>query len=377
MIRVLGAELYGLVIFAQVIAAYFGIIVDFGFRLTATKEISIHRNDKKKLSEIVSSILSAKFILWILSFLLLLILISFIPSLQSEKTLFLLSFGLCFNEFLFPQWYFQGLERMKYITIINLTARLIFLALIFLLVKQKSDYLFVPLLNTVGTFFGGVLGLYMLFVKDGIKFKFQSLSCIWRYLRKSSPLFGSNAIISVKDRLNIVFIGSFLGMKEVAIYDLAVKIMTLFMQPVDIINTAVYPKISKDHNTQFLLRITRLTFILILIAVLLIQPFLTPIIDFLSEGLIEALLPSRVLLISPLLMVWSFALGRNCLVAFGEFKLFTWGMFMTTLMYIILFGVVYISSLHQHVMSYIIITVSVYLFELLYRFWAVTKLKLL
>lgn len=372
LIRVLGAEQYGLVIYAQVISAYFGILIDFGFRLSTTKDISIFRDDKSKLSEIISSVLTIKLILWIFSLGILFLMVYLIPGFKNEKLLFLFSFAICFNELLFPQWYFQGIEKMKYITIINLTARLIFLALIFIVVKSQSDYLFVPLLNGVGAFIGGLIGLYVIFVKDKLKFRMQPFKNLWFYLRQSSPLFGSYAIISVKDRFNVIFIGSSLGMKEVAIYDLAIKIMGLFMQPIEIVNSTVYPKIAKEKDMKFVVNVSKYLFIGILLMIIAIQPLLSPIINFLGKGLSDAILPTRLMLIAPLIMVWSQGIGRNILLTNGLYKHFSWGMVLTTTFYLLQIGSAFILSINKFLLTFVAITLSTYLFELLYR-WIVAK----
>ena len=66
--RVLGTDLYGLVITAQILSSYATIVVKFGFDSVSARHVSIWRNDNSKLSEIVSSILSLRLILWIISF---------------------------------------------------------------------------------------------------------------------------------------------------------------------------------------------------------------------------------------------------------------------------------------------------------------------
>ena len=119
---------------------------------------------------------------------------------------------------------------MKYITLINLFSRIIFLFLIFVVVNDQSKYLYVPLLNGIGAFFGGSIGLYVMIVKHRNRLVKPAIAVIARLFKDSLPLFGSNAVISIKDRFNVIFIGMTLGMKEVAVYDLAIKIMTLFIQ---------------------------------------------------------------------------------------------------------------------------------------------------
>ena len=145
LIRTLGKELFGLVVFAQAIVGYFVILVSFGFNISATKEISYHRDDKKKIEEILSSILLLKGCLFLFSLILLLITSFFIKEANGHLLLFFLSMFACFYEFIYPSWYFQGTEKMKEITIITLTSKLIFLALIFIFVKSKENYLLVPL----------------------------------------------------------------------------------------------------------------------------------------------------------------------------------------------------------------------------------------
>ena len=160
LVRVLGRELYGWVITAQVIAGYCSLIVDFGFKSVSAKHVSIYRENKDKLSEILSSVLLVRFLLWFFCFIVYTIIVYQIDSYREHIWLFLFSFGITFNELLFPQFFFQGIEKMKYIAILNIGIRLFFLLLIFIVVKETEDYVIVPLLSSIGYFLGGVVSLY-------------------------------------------------------------------------------------------------------------------------------------------------------------------------------------------------------------------------
>jgi PST family polysaccharide transporter len=375
LIRILGTELYGMVVFAQVIISYCSIIINYGFEATATKDISIYHENKTKISEIVSSVYIIKGVFWLILLLILLIVICIFPHFQKYKLLYIFTFSITFNEFLFPIWYFQGLEKMKYITFINLFVRIIFLILIFIFIKQKEDFLYVPLLNGIGALLGGTIALYMLFVKDEIRFTWQPIHIMRLYLKDSLPIFFSNITSSIKDRFNVIFIGSSLGMHDVAIYDLGIKVMTVFMQPIIISNNAIYPKIAREQNIFFVKKFIKISFIVVLILTLLVQPFLPFLLDFLSNNLEGTIEVTRILLISPIIGSISFILSRNILLAFGQYKYFSLGVIYTTVFYLMSIGIAYYFTLLNSVFVLAIITVATYLFELLYRLYICVKIK--
>jgi len=130
LIHVLGKEVFGLVVFAQAIVSYLVVLVSFGFNISATKEISVNRNNKNKVSQIFSSILILKGLLFMISLGIISLCINFIPQANDYKLLFYFSMFACFYEFIYPSWYFQGVEKMKYIAIITLTSKFIFLILL-------------------------------------------------------------------------------------------------------------------------------------------------------------------------------------------------------------------------------------------------------
>jgi PST family polysaccharide transporter len=372
--RVLGAELYGTIIFAQAIIAYCSIIINFGFEATATKDISVYQHDKVRISEIVSSAYIIKGILWLMLFVILSVTICVFPYFRTYKLLYLFTFFITFNEFLFPVWYFQALEKMKYITYINLFTRSVFVVLIFIFVKQKTDYLYVPLLNGIGVLLGGSIALYIVFIKDNIKFIWQPIYIIKYYLRDNLPVFFSNMILSIKDRFNIIFIGAFLSMNEVVIYDLGLKVMSVFMQSITVANVAIYPKIAREKNMRFVKKFIKISFIVVLISILLIQPFLQFILDFLSNNLEGTIDVARVLLVSPIIFAISFIFSRNVLLVFGKYKYLFLGTIYTTAFYLLFIGMIYYFNV-INVFVFAVLTVATYLFEFIYRLYICLKTK--
>ncbi|HOX54579.1 MAG TPA: oligosaccharide flippase family protein, partial [Candidatus Omnitrophota bacterium] len=91
--RILGAEKFGLIAFAQAFIQYFIILTDYGFSISATKEISLCRNEHTKVCKVFSSVMTVKTGLALLSLLLLSITVYFIPKFRSDWQVYVLSFG--------------------------------------------------------------------------------------------------------------------------------------------------------------------------------------------------------------------------------------------------------------------------------------------
>ena len=117
LVKVLGVEKYGLVIFAQVFANFFTMFVDFGLTLCIVPIVSTNSESKNKLSEIFGSVLTIRFLMSIIAFLIYLLIILNFSKFSSEFKLFFLMFGIVIGQAFFPLWFFQGMRKMKFIVI--------------------------------------------------------------------------------------------------------------------------------------------------------------------------------------------------------------------------------------------------------------------
>jgi polysaccharide transporter, PST family len=138
-IKRVGADGYGVVAVAQVVMLIFCTVSDYGFNLTATRELALHRNDAAKNARLFFTVLAAKMVICVVLFVLLLLLISFVPFFRSHFQLYLFGFTWVLGQSLLVSWFFQGVEKMKYITIYTLLARLLFVALVFVFIRERAD----------------------------------------------------------------------------------------------------------------------------------------------------------------------------------------------------------------------------------------------
>jgi len=183
LVRVLGMERFRLIAFAQAFTQYFIIITDYGFNLSATREISICRGDHKRVSVIFCSVMVIRFALLVVCAIVFFAIISGFSKFQIEWELYLFSFGLVVGNILFPVWFFQGMEKMKYITYFNLSSKIVSLVAILFFIQRASDYLYVPLINSVGLWFSGLASLLLIKNQFKVGFILPSRKNLTKYFR--------------------------------------------------------------------------------------------------------------------------------------------------------------------------------------------------
>ena len=241
LVRVLGAEKFGLIAFATAVVGYFIVLTDYGFNFSATREVANHRDDKNKLVEIFSSVMIIKVLLLLISFVILLFLIISFEKIGTDALLYILTFGSVVGQVLFPVWFFQGVERMKYITIINIISKTIFTVAIFLLVKQTSDYLLVPILTSVGIIVASLISLYIVFFTFKVKFKFQKIATIKQYLKGGSPLFYTSAMSNLLTSSGIIVLSMVTNNTVVGYFSALEKLFRAVVGLFTPLTQALYP----------------------------------------------------------------------------------------------------------------------------------------
>jgi PST family polysaccharide transporter len=173
----IGVGWFGVVSIAQVIMVYLTTVSDYGFNLTATRDIVLNREVQgtDKLSRIFSTVLFTKLAITAIAFLVLLLLVSLVPFLKTNFNLYLSGFTYVIGQSLLVSWFFQGMEKMKFITYSVLLARIIFAVLIFIFINDAGDaYLFLFFFG-LGNIIAGIFSIYMAMYI----FKLKLLAPLW------------------------------------------------------------------------------------------------------------------------------------------------------------------------------------------------------
>jgi len=243
--RVLGPANFGRVAFALAFIGYFQILTDYGFNLSATREISINRDDLSQVSKIYSSVMVTKTLLMLLTFTLMLIIISSFGRFQGDPLLYIFTFGLVLGSVLFPVWFFQGVERMRYISMLRILSSIIYTTLIFLIVRGPQDYLYVPLINSIGFILVGVYSQHIVRKEFKVKFLRPTLQDIKRQLVEGWYLFISTLAVSLYTTSNRFILGLLVGNATLGYYAVAEDITRALQGLVSPIGQAIYPYFSR------------------------------------------------------------------------------------------------------------------------------------
>lgn len=373
LVRVLGVEKFGLLAFATATIGYFQIITDYGFNLSATREIAIHRDNREKVQEIFSAVMTIKFGLTILSLILLTILVFSFEKLRQDWEIYYLTFGMVVGNTLFPIWFFQGMERMKYITFLNILAKGLFAVSIFVFVKERSDYWKVPLLNGVGFVVAGLLSLLIITNHYQIYFKKINLKIIRHYLKNGAYLFSSNIFINIYTNSTSFFLGIFTNNIILGYYSVAEKIATAVNSLFAPISQSIFPFVmrkfflSRERAYFFIKRLLYMTFILVSLFLFVLFIFSEKIINVISGSDYKQSIPVfNVLLIWVLLSRIGEILGSLCMIAQGQYHLFNKILMYGAVMHIVLF--IIFSQYLNELNAAILMVISYFLLIILFLF---------
>lgn len=364
LLRTLGKEMYGLVIFAQAIIYYLAVFQNFGLNTFAVKEASIHRDNSSKMSSLFSNVLIFKTILFICSLAIVFLLVSISSELRELSDLLFLTMWLCLYDLLFPKWYFQGIEKMKYITYLNGASKVIIVILIFTLIRSEKDFLLLPIIYGIGALIAGIGALIVVFNRHKIRFKPPGFKELQKLAKNTSAFFISDISISIFANSNKVIIGSFLGMAEVAYYDLADKIVSLFKKiPLNVVRDAIYPRVAKTRDIGIIHKISAIMGSYSIIVIIGLA-FLAPLIVTLFGGseMLESADVLRLFSISIFTTHISNYYITVGLWSLGYEKSFRNLMILATLIFLLLFGVLYLFDLiNLYSLTLLPIIVDIYL----------------
>jgi polysaccharide transporter, PST family len=342
-VRVLGAESYGGVILAFSMNNILLLVTDFAVQIWAVREVIRNRNNNKYLSSLITTIFIIK------SMLMLILLIVFYSSFKilnvdsNVATLFWLGVPAYVFQIITPMWFFQSIENSRIIVYLTLAWKLIATLPLFILVKNSSDDFFIPALSSIGSFFMMIISIKILLSKYKYKIILPRVKYIWKKIKYGSPIFVSTLISGIYANMSYLIIGFYVNNLELlAIYAAAEKIIwalkSLFIPIAQSTITNIIFTIRKDMNEgqRRIVKSGLIASIPVSIAIIIVGYFSNEIIYLIYgiefKGSVELL---RVMLIIPLLVIFSYGFTNIGLIGLKKNISFTIVNILGTFIYII------------------------------------------
>lgn len=327
LLRVLGPDKFGAIAFAQTIMNYGNLFVDYGFNLTAPRDIA--KCDKTDIPQNFAAFYGAKIVLLMpILFIGAILILLFKDYLDLRLMLCVLPALL--GNVLFPVWYFQGIQEMRFITIFNLIARTASVIAIFAFVNQQADYCLAAFLQSITPVLAGIISLLVLYRKTPANFLIPSWSDIKMKLKDGWDIFISTVFISLYTNSNVFILGIMTNDTIVGYYAAANKLIMAVNGLMGPISSAIFPHVSalfKESQEQAILFLRKtvryiggLSFMASLGTFILAEPIVHIIMGSAYE---ESILILRILSFFPFVVALSNIFGVQTMVTFGMQNIFS------------------------------------------------------
>lgn len=374
--RILGVERYGLVTFGYALMQYFVMFTDFGFNLSATKYISQHRNNLRAINAYLNSAMIGRVVLCFISFIVLLVLISTFDKFRSESTLYILFFGIIIGNVMFPMWFFQGMENMKYITIFNIVAKSLSFIPFFIFIRGPEDYLYVPICYSIGFILAGLVSLCIVYYKMGMRWYITPASQIKCALKDSSTYFLSRASTSLFTTSNSFLLGLVCGNTAVGYYSAAEKLYQAYNQLLSPFTGVLFPHIAKSRDVAFFKKVFYRIAVLNILSVglvLMLASYVLQIVYGTSDANILQIF--RTLICACFVTMPSMLMGYPFLAAMGHPLFTNWTVICTSVLHITGLFILYL----LHSLTPVNVAMMVVFSETLlisFRIWGIKRFQL-
>ncbi|MFQ5453712.1 MAG: flippase [Candidatus Zixiibacteriota bacterium] len=367
LVRVLGAEKFGLVMFAQAFMQYFIIFSDYGFNLSATREISVNRDNRQKVSEIYSSIMIIKTVIILLSFGILAFVVFFFTKFRDDWLFYFLAYGMVVGQAYFPIWFFQGMEKMKFITILNITAKVVFTVLVVAIVREPEDFIYVPFFTSLGYLVAAVSSLWIIFKRFKVSLMVPPIKIIYGYLKDSTQFFLSRVSVSFYTNSNTFVVGLVLGNTAAGFYSAAEKLFNAMVMLYKPLADTLYPFMSHKKDLRLYKKIFIVTSGFNLVFCALVFLFSGFIINLIyGDGFQLSAELLKIFSILCAILVPSVLLGYPLLAAMGYPRYANYSVIIASLVHLVILGImipflnIYLVAILLIITQLIVILIRIY-----------------
>ena len=240
--RVLGPAELGVVVFVQSFSFLLGMLIEFGFGLSATRRIAGERDDPRAMGETVAGVLGAKLALMGIAAAVSLVALLSVPAFREDPRLLAFGLAMALVQGLLPLWFFTGLEQLRLTAAIDVTVRLLTAVAIIVLVREEGQGLRVLWIWTIGPAIS-VIALNVLMYRR-VPWVKPSANLRQVAFKEGWALFIATAAVSLYTSGTVFMLGLVVSSAQLALFSAAERVVRAAIRATGPIAGAAYPRIS-------------------------------------------------------------------------------------------------------------------------------------
>ena len=245
LVKAVGPGKYGILAFATATMAYFISITDYGFGLTATREVSAHRGDPSRIDAVVSTVLGLKAAMLAACGAVLALLVLTVGEFRAESAVFLGSYLSVIGQAFTLNWLFQGMEDAKPIVLANLAGRILYLLSLFAVVRAESDYVYVPLLNGGAAILSAIVLAIMAVRRHSVGWRTPSFADMASTLRSGLSIFVAQFVPNLYNNASYIILGFSSSHATLGVFAAANKLVDVFISGGYVLSNTFFPYLTK------------------------------------------------------------------------------------------------------------------------------------
>jgi len=241
--RLIDSNIWGGILAAQALAGWLYLLLDYGFSLSASREIA-GLNDKDSVSKYFRDVISAKLILVMPAIIITMIFAHFgVLSNYQQFAWGALILGIV--QGLSPMWYYQAVDNLFVYSLIDMLARIIYIVLSILFIKANQDAFLIIVFQILGLLITTLVTLFLIF-RDLGPIRWSLLGGL-RALSNGFRLSTYTLITGVYGSISVLILGFSASPHVVAVYGNADRIVRAGLSLMGPINQLTLPLSARKY----------------------------------------------------------------------------------------------------------------------------------
>ncbi|BDH45245.1 hypothetical protein TUM12370_12890 [Salmonella enterica subsp. enterica serovar Choleraesuis] len=339
--RTLSVEQFGVVVLSFSICSIALIVTDFGFGLSGSYWISLNSQNKKKVAEYIGGVLIFKVLLVIIILIAISAYLFFWQPVffHDYKLLAGILFTVLFQSFQII-WFFQGIEKMKNVTMIMVSSKIVYVISIMCLVNTNNESGVVLICLAGSALISAILSIIRVY-KESYAISIPNVLFFKEIVSASLSFFISRAAVGIYTSASAFIVGTFSGLQQAALYSSAEKLYQAGQSASSPISQALFPYLTRSKDSKMLYKFIIVLLPLLILMVGVCEIYAQEILRiFYGEKYIDAVPVLRVFLITSVFTFVSVNIGYPAFAIYDKLKLVNLSVYIAAVMHF--FGLIFL-----------------------------------